>query len=157
MKSSPWRTVLLVFCFLALYFVASRPATPPEGWGTDFDAGLADAKSSGKHLILNFYMEGCGPCVYMDREILVAEKVKNELKSFVPIRVDADKERELANRFGVLGTPTFAVVTWDQRLVAKSEGMQQVDDFVRFLRLALPDDSVVTLTPQESMVRSSGD
>ena len=127
-----WLPLLLV----ALLFWLTRPAAPPAGWGDDYVAAVTEASSSDKHVLVAFYMRGCPPCHAMDRAVLPSKAVRAALVDYVPIRLDVDVERELANRFDVLATPTFAVIDGQGRLVARTEGYQPTDEFVRFLHRA---------------------
>ena len=122
-----------------LYFITIRPGSIPEGWGTDYQAARAEAartagsKSDGRKVLIAFYMAGCPPCAAMDRLVLSTAAVRSALEAFVPVRVDVDQDRELANHFEVFGTPTFAVVDADGRILAKCEGYQPVAAFIKFL------------------------
>ncbi len=136
---SRWGPALLFGGVAALYFVTTRPSPVSEGWGTDYRAARAEAartagsKSDGRKVLIAFYMDGCPPCAAMDRLVLSTAAVRSALDAFVPVRVDVDKERELANQFEVLGTPTYAVVDADGGILAKCEGYQPVAAFMKFL------------------------
>lgn len=124
---------LLPLLFVGVIYLVTRPSAGPVGWADDYGAAMSEAVAGNKHVLVAFYMEGCPPCYAMDRTVLPSEAVTSALEQYVPVRLDVDRERELANRFQVIATPTFAVVDAQGRLVARTEGFLPVEEFVRFL------------------------
>lgn len=128
-----WAPVMIAVSAMVLYFLVNRPAPPLPGWQTDYATALSQAAASDRNVLIAFHLERCPPCEQMQRNVLNSDEIAELLEEFVPVRVDAAKERELANRFGVLGTPTYAVVNGDGTLLSRCEGYQPVSDFVSFL------------------------
>lgn len=128
-----WVPAVFVLVLIGVYFVAQRQVEPPPEWGHDFEKAMASAAKEDRPVVAAFYSEGCPPCAAMDRSVLRDEKVREELTDFVPVRVNMWREREIANRMGVMGTPTFLVVSATGQVRARCEGFQPVDDFIRFL------------------------
>ena len=137
-KRSGWTTAGLLAGMLALYVVTSRPSATPAGWGEDFDEAVAAAVDKQSYLIVAFHMEGCAPCREMERTVLASAEVESALKDYVRVRVDIDRQRELANRFNVFGTPTFAVINVRGEVLARCTGYRPVDEFLSFLRQVPP-------------------
>lgn len=120
----------------ALYFIGSRPTPPPEGWGDDYTAALAAATEEERNVLVAFYMPGCVYCDVMDRSVLPVAEVRSAVEGFVPVRVNLMEERELANRVGAIGAPTYVVLDARGNLLAKTEGYQPVESFMQFLSRA---------------------
>ena len=135
-RRSRWGSVVLILAVVGLYILATRPAPPPEGWGTDFQAAILEAESTHRKVLVAFHMPGCPPCTVMNRTVLNREAVRHALGDYVPVQVDTTVHPELAARWGAYATPTYAVIDPDGRLVAKCEGPQSVEQFVRFLKRA---------------------
>ena len=129
--------VFVAIALVVLYYAVAGHSTPPQGWGSDYAAAIGTASETDRNVVVAFYSKGCPPCAAMDRNVLGSEAVRGELAGFVPVRVDAFQERELANRFGVQGTPTYAVIDPQGRLLARCDGYQPEERFVAFLRQAL--------------------
>src|SRR5690348_17654861 len=74
-------------------------------------AMLALALTSGDTVLLDFYADWCGPCRQMD-------PVVHELQAAgYPIRkVNLDKDRQLAQRFGISGVPCFVLLVNGQEV-----------------------------------------
>lgn len=102
-------------------------------WMTDFDAAVDEAKSSGKHLLMNFTgSDWCGWCIKLKDEVFshssfadYAEENLVLLELDFPRRkpqsdeVKAQNEK-LAQRFDVRGFPTILLMGPDGEAVAKT-------------------------------------
>lgn len=118
------------------------PASAPERieW-TDFGSGLARARSLGRPMLVNFVTDWCGYCIKMDRTTFKHPSVVARLSEIVAARVDTEDPREvhgyrgadLAARFQVGGTPTFALVDGGGRVLARTGGYQTPEQFLRWL------------------------
>ena len=98
-----------------MYFAVRPPATDFSDWGDDLDDALRKASKGGRPVLVAFYMPGCTPCRFMDRTVLSDSDVKRALHNYVRVRLDATVQTDLARRYEVGATPTYAVVlpsTW---------------------------------------------
>jgi len=74
-----------------------------------YDEGMALGKKEGKKILINFYADWCGYCKKMNREIFTQSEPADFInQNFVPIRLNADIEQQLAEAYRVSGLPT----TW---------------------------------------------
>jgi len=129
-----WGPTLLIASAFGLYFLVSRPAAAPTGWGDDYASALRHAGATRRHVIIAFYSEGCPPCAAMDRTVLGTPEVREALLGYVPIRLDVNRDREAAQRHQVVATPTFVVINEAGRVLARREGYQSVEELVAFLK-----------------------
>lgn len=70
-------------------------------WRT-YDEGLAEAKKSKKPVMLIFFTEWCPHCKNYSG-VFHDPKVVAESKNFVMVRLDADKNKELSQKYAVDG------------------------------------------------------
>jgi thioredoxin:protein disulfide reductase len=106
----------------ALGVMARTPAGDQSATVTP-EAALASviqqARSQGRPVLIDFAASWCKNCAAMDATVFSNPEVKERLKDFVVIRYDAEKPndspaREVLNRFGVMGLPTYVVLKLDQ-------------------------------------------
>jgi len=133
-RTSARRTWPLLLVGAVLLYWVIRPAGVASGWSTDLNAAFAEARKSDKDVLVAFTMPGCPPCVLMDRTVLSSKAVQEALEDFVPVSIDAVAHPGIARQFGVLGTPTYAIVDATGAVLAKREGYQSREEFVAFLR-----------------------
>ncbi len=105
-------------------------------WLTDFDVALAKARSDGKQVVIDFFATWCGPCKMMERNTFTDAKVQQRMAGFVPLKIDVDRQPEIAQRYGIEGLPTTAVVDADGKPVARAVGYLDPDGFLKVLDAA---------------------
>jgi len=109
---------------------ASFAAGDPES----VDAALA----SGKPVVLDFSAEWCAPCKELDHKTFSDPRVAEELQRFRVLKIDVDKteNRQLIQRFEIVGPPT--VVLFDADGKARDDlsfsGFKGPDAFLELLK-----------------------
>jgi thiol-disulfide isomerase/thioredoxin len=90
----------------------ARPRTKaPFTWSHDLDAALAQAKTAGRKVFIDFETDWCGPCKSMDQWIWTDAEVAALLNAgYVGVKLDGDIEKALVKRFKVAGYPTMIVL-----------------------------------------------
>ena len=110
---------------------------------SQLDARLAEAKSSGKAVMLDFYADWCVSCKEMERFTFADPKVAARMKQMVLLQADVtantEADKALLKRFGLFGPP--GIIFWngkgselgDLRVV----GFQNADSFLPTLERVL--------------------
>lgn len=129
-----WPLVAALAVIITVHLWVARPLPPLEGWGTDYEAALAEAAATDRKVVVAFHSDTCPPCTLMERTVLNTSAVREALADYVPVRLDIARDIKVAQRFGVWATPTYAVLDAQGGLVAGFEGALTVEDFVRFLK-----------------------
>ena len=79
---------------------------------------FGEVEKSEKRVLIDFYADWCGPCRMVGP---IIEEIANERDDILVVKVNVDRERELAQKFGVLSIPTL-VVMQDGVISHKSSG-----------------------------------
>ena len=86
-----------------------------------------------KPVLIDFYAEWCGPCKLMSP---VLNEVKDELgESVSVIKIDVDRNREITQKFGIKGVPTFMIFKEGKQLWRQS-GIISKEELLSKLRMA---------------------
>jgi thiol-disulfide isomerase/thioredoxin len=99
-----------------------------------FDAALQQAAQTHKIVLIDFYTTWCGPCNLMDKRTWTdTDVIKLLEQKTVALRLDAEKETNLANRFKIEAYPTILLVRPDgtelDRLVGYRDPKMFTSDF----------------------------
>lgn len=108
--------------------VAASDSTPTSSLGkaapkgfTVLDQALDKAKKERKPVVLVFSAEWCVPCKKFDRETLADERVIRLLDRCVFLKIDTDKEPDLAKQFEVVGLPDTRFLNSEGNAVKRLE------------------------------------
>jgi thiol-disulfide isomerase/thioredoxin len=119
----------------------TKPKSKRDGHGffvNDPEAAVAEARNSGKPLLIDFYGIWCPPCNLYTERVFPAPEFKKLQRRFVLLKLDADHEKsfEWKSRYRVGGYPTF--------VAADAVSLSEIGRIVGFL------------PPKEFSVRASG-
>ncbi len=86
-----------------------------EGWYTSLEEGLAEARATGKPVVIDFWATWCKNCLKMDATTLKDPAVIEKLDGFVKIKYQAERPdlsptTEIMEYYGVIGMPAYRVL-----------------------------------------------
>jgi thiol:disulfide interchange protein len=125
-----------------------------EGWHQNREEAFAEARRTGRPVLIDFTGYTCTNCRYMEANVLsrpqIAERIRRD---FVPLQLWTDDGREgpELQRYqfeltGRIALPTYAVVTPDGYLRGQISGVTSMANFAAFLDRygAVPAEQVAT-------------
>lgn len=144
--ASSWLWVILLSC-VTLDGVAGE-----INWNTDFDKALQMAADQEKAVVVDVYADWCGPCRMMERRTFRDEKVQKKMLEFIPLKVNADTQQDIAERYGVTGLPTTLVLNPQGGVLVAQPGYLSPHNFMVVLNAA--DQSIKDLDEEIKVVES---
>jgi thiol-disulfide isomerase/thioredoxin len=99
-----------------------------------FEAASKQAAQTGKIVLVDFYTTWCGPCKMLDKNTWIdADVIKLLEQKTVALRIDAEKETKLAERYKIEAYPSVLLIKPDgtelDRLVGYRDAKTFMADF----------------------------
>jgi thioredoxin-related protein len=100
-----------------------------------YDEALRESQKSGRPIFIYFFIDNCVYCRRMDGQTLVNKKVVDYIKdSFIPVRVQAERSPQLAQKYMVRGFPTSFFLTPEGKSIYSLPGYLEAEEFAKVLR-----------------------
>jgi thioredoxin-like negative regulator of GroEL len=107
-------------------------------WRSDYNAALKEAKEKGLPLVLDFGTPQCVYCKLLDQTTFKdAVVVKTMNEQFIPVKIDAEREANLARILQINNYPTVVLADAERRILGTMEGYKEAGPFQENLRRAL--------------------
>jgi thioredoxin-like negative regulator of GroEL len=144
---------------LVASFLAIAPAAAGEiAWRTDYDQAVREAAETNRPLLLDFGTKACVYCRKLDATTFRdAEVVRLVGEKFIPVKVDAERERRLTQAMRVDSYPTLVAAGPDGKVVAVNAGYLDASSMRQFLQNALMKLPAKAKPPAENKPAASYD
>ena len=132
MKRKLFAAPALVLSGLAA-FLSPGPVRALSVWHNSTESAFAEARKSGKPVLVDLFAEWCGWCKTMEREVFTQPKFQVYAERFVLLRVDVEdgaSGSELQRRFRAESLPTLLLLDPKQSLLGKIEGYLETDRLI---------------------------
>lgn len=107
----------------------AKPSLPPK----TYKEALELSKKTNKPMFLFFHADWCKWCKKMESETLSDAKVKEALSSYIVFYVDADNEKDVAEKYNVGGLPSYYVADGSEAVKKEGSGFKNVNQFLSWL------------------------
>lgn len=122
------RTLLFILLLLVIGPHSSSLRAADKPWGTDPEKALQAAAQTGRPVFMQFSASWCAICKRLEKNTLAHPEVANRIsRSYVPVRVDADRHGDLAKDLDIKGLPTILIVSPNLEILHRISGFQTVD------------------------------
>ncbi|MDO8834786.1 MAG: thioredoxin family protein [Vicinamibacterales bacterium] len=117
------------------YYRATDATAPASAvaWQDDLDAALAEARSSGRRVLVEFSASWCPSCVAMKHDVWPDPAVARAVEAgYIAVSVDTDRNGVLPARYQVDAIPTLILLDADGRVVKRNDGFLPRSGVLRF-------------------------
>lgn len=115
--------------------VAQKPSAPIV-WQQSLQAATTEARRSGKPILIVFGASWCSICKTLDEQVLTDAAVVGESQRWLMVRVDVDRQAEIAAPFGKLRVPTTVFLRPGPGPKLSFEGAPRPRDMVKVMQTA---------------------
>ena len=141
------KTITWLASFTAVALTASAIAA--EGWQTDLDKAIKQAKAEKKSVLVEFTgSDWCPPCIAMRKNVFTKKEfIDAASKKFVLVELDfpqgdkelAEKNQPLAEKYKIEGFPTVVLLNSEGKEFTRfpASKFPEVETFLKHLDTAL--------------------
>ncbi len=118
-------------------YTSTRPDPRSQvKWHTDLRQASRLVQESRRPMLVSVTADWCSHCTRMKNETFNDARFMQSLTAsgYVPVRLDADSNRELVSKIGIQSLPTTLIVTPDLQIRERLRGFQSADTLTQSLR-----------------------
>ena len=98
-----------------------------------FEEAQKLALGTNKIIVVDFWATWCGPCIRMDFNTWNDERVKSAMNDFIFVKIDIDKNRELANKYNVKSIPNIFFLDGNGFSIHNILGYKTPNEIIKYL------------------------
>ena len=156
MNLTHWIPLLALAAWLPASARAAETAVPFRNLA--FDAAVQAATAEGKLVFIDFYTTWCEPCKRLDATTWSDPAVAKLLgEKTVPLKLDAEKEIDLAKRYKIEAYPTLLLLKPDGTEVDRLVGFREAPKFIEEFNAALAGKNTLVRAKEAVAAAGGGD
>ena len=136
---------IVVICIITIFAISninkiSKPQNQTQDqqirlqWSTDLNSAFKLAEKSNKLVFVDFYANWCGYCKQLDEDTFTDPNVQARLtQGYVLVKVNTDKNPDLASQYKVYGLPTLVVMDAYGNEIKRQEGFVEPEELLNML------------------------
>ncbi len=127
-------TTISLVGLLLLMVTSTAFAAGGIPWVYDLGEAQQMAQRDRRLLLLHFYADWCGPCRNLEQSVFPDANVSRALAaSYVPVKINVDRNQELAKRYGVSQIPTDVIADSQGRVLHQTSSPSNPVQYVQLL------------------------
>jgi thiol:disulfide interchange protein DsbD len=99
-----------------------------------YEAGMEEAGSTGKPMLLEFYADWCSPCIAMEEGTYPDPRVISEMKDFIAIKVDTQVRIDIESKYHIGYYPTIVFLNAKGDEISRHVGYLSPEDMVTTIK-----------------------
>jgi len=129
-----------ILCVFLSFWSTSALAEKKEIHWQSYENGMKMIKDQNKKGFLHFYTDWCTYCKIMNKQTFADAKVIDYINdNFIPIRVNAEKQKDIAKQYGVTRFPNNWFIGEDSKALSSQPGYIPPDMFLNMLQFLNTD------------------
>jgi thiol:disulfide interchange protein len=108
------------------------PALPSKP--ASYENAMQLSKTHKKPVLLFFTADWCSYCQKMKSQTFSDAQVKKAMDNVIYYEVNVDKERAIAQKWGVRSMPTYKIVDGSEKVLAADSGFKPPAQFITWLK-----------------------
>jgi len=119
----------IFFCLLLFFFVE-------KGFGVEvntYEEAIALSKETNKEVFVYFVAEWCSYCKKME-DVFKDERVSRKLDNYICVKINVDKNKDLAKKHVVKGIPDYMVIDKEEKTLKRHFGYKSKEEFLEWLK-----------------------
>ena len=105
-------------------------------WRVGLGPALKPAERENRLVLVYYWQAFNKDCQRMDRTVFRDKDVAAQIKTMIPVKLDATLERGWGDELGLRGVPSFLVISPSGEYLRRGAGLMDVDQFLAFLVVA---------------------
>jgi thiol-disulfide isomerase/thioredoxin len=129
----------LITLILSTQGMAAEQTPPPAQretgviWSQSYDVGTKVAAMEKSPVLLFFTASWCQWCQKLERQVLAEPKVLSELRKFVCVKLDVEKNHDTAMAYGVISIPRIVIINTQGEIVGDWLGYRDASELLQLL------------------------
>jgi len=127
------RTILVIVSLFFIILTIAVANAQTTKW-YKYEAGMEEASSTGKPVILEFYADWCSPCIAMEEGTYPDPRVISEMKDFIAIKVDTQVRIDIESKYHIAYYPTIVFLNAKGEEISRHVGYLGPEDMVKTIK-----------------------